>query len=49
MFTGHDTPFYVIDPNEISLRGRKDDTITFIKKKATEGVKELYDILMKQD
>lgn len=48
MWTGQDTPIYVIDPNEVSLRGRK-DTTTFIKKKATEGVKELYDILMKQD
>ena len=48
MFTDKNAPIYVIDPNEISLRGRK-DTTTFIKKKATEGVKELYDILMKQD
>ena len=48
MFTDKDTPLYVIDPNEISLKGR-DDKATFIKKKATEGVKELYDILMKQD
>ena len=42
------TPIYVIDPGDISLAARK-DTTTYIKKKATEGVKDLYDILMKED
>ena len=42
------TPIYVIDPGDISLAARK-STTTYIKKKATEGVKDLYDILMKED
>lgn len=42
------TPIYVVDPGEIKFVGRA-DTTTFIKKTATEGVKELVDKLMTQD
>ena len=43
--TEPDTPIYVIDPNDTPLFGRK-GFVTFIKKSATEGVKELVDQLM---
>lgn len=39
------TPIYVVDPNDVPLIGRK-ETTTFIKKPATEGVKELIEKLL---
>ena len=42
-------PIYVIDPNDITILGRGKERTTFIKKKATEGVKELVDKLMKDE
>ena len=44
--TKRTTPIYIIDPNDTALVGRKEYT-TIIKKPATQGVKELVEILMK--
>lgn len=43
--TKMDTPIFVVDPNDLPLVGRPENT-TIIKKKAGEGVKELVEKLM---
>jgi NAD-dependent deacetylase len=45
-FVHSKVPIYVVDPEEVPLAAKPN--ITFIKKVATEGVKELVDNLLKQ-
>lgn len=46
--TRNDTPIYVIDPKSHPIIGRR-DRLKFIKKNATEGVKEVVDELMNRN
>ncbi len=43
-YAKNDIPVYIVDPNEVSAN----ESVTFIKKPATEGVPELIDILLKK-
>jgi NAD-dependent deacetylase len=42
-YAPRDIPVYLIDPNEVNYSGRR--KITFIKEKASVGMKRLYEIL----
>jgi NAD-dependent deacetylase len=43
-YAPRDIPVYLIDPNEVNYAGRR--KITFIKEKASTGMKRLYEILI---
>lgn len=45
-FCNKEVPIYVVDPNDVSLMGRPNQKIKYIKKNATEGVTELAQELM---
>lgn len=49
IYTDKNIPIYIIDPKGSSIMAGRKETTTIIKKKAVDGMKELYDLLVNKN